>query len=281
MCTIAHANTLRGLVKTIDQISDENIQNIAIPTVSKVCIRNRSLFNFFSRFICYKIPQGIPIIYKFDKYMRPIPPDGGKGSSQKHMNGIFLEKPGLLSEALKREEEWSTQVPGYNPTMERTRTPMGTLERSLYKLRAEREMGNWATQFVDPNAPVEDDGTDGNMGRPIELVDHEKSIAELKYSGDNKIQDMDGEPVMANLVSSNPCVTAMPSASVIPGFGEPVERRDAVIVIIRHGKTEHNKLGLFTGWEDAPLAADGIEEAREAGRLLKAHGFQVRLNAGF
>ena len=158
---------------------------------------------------------------------------------------------------------------------------MGTLERSLYKLRAEREMGNWATQFVDPNAPVEDDGTDGNMGRPIELVDHEKSIAELKYSGGNKIQDMDGEPVMANLVSSNPCVTAMPSASVIPGFGEPVERRDAVIVIIRHGKTEHNKLGLFTGWEDAPLAADGIEEAREAGRLLKAHGFQVRLNAGF
>jgi hypothetical protein len=30
------------------------------------------------------------------------------------------------------------------------------------------------------------------------------------------------------------------------------------LVIIRHGKTEHNKLGLFTGWEDAPLAAEGI-----------------------
>jgi hypothetical protein len=36
----------------------------------------------------------------------------------------------------------------------------------------------------------------------------------------------------------------------------------------RHGKTEHNKLGLFTGWEDAPL---GVEEARQAGRLLKLH----------
>jgi len=32
----AHANTLRGLVKTIDRISDENIQNIAIPTVSQM-----------------------------------------------------------------------------------------------------------------------------------------------------------------------------------------------------------------------------------------------------
>ena len=235
---LAHANTLRGLVKTIDHISDDHIQNIAIPT-------------------------GIPIIYKFDESMKPVPPDGGQGSSQKYMNGIFLEKPGLLAEALKREEEWSTQVPGYSGTMERTRTPMGTLERSLYKLQAEREMEQWANQFVDPNAPAEDDGTDGNMGRPIEMVDHGASIAGRKYSTDEKISDMDGEGVTANLVtSSSPCVTSLPSASVLPGFGEPIERRDAVIVIIRHGKTEHNKLGLFTGWEDAPLASDGVKEAR-------------------
>jgi 2,3-bisphosphoglycerate-dependent phosphoglycerate mutase len=51
-------------------------------------------------------------------------------------------------------------------------------------------------------------------------------------------------------------------------------RKESVIVIIRHGKTEHNKLGLFTGWEDAPLATDGVTEAREAGRLLKSHGFE-------
>ena len=42
----------------------------------------------------------------------------------------------------------------------------------------------------------------------------------------------------------------------------------------RHGKTQHNKLGLFTGWEDAPLADEGIEEAKLAGRLLRAHGFE-------
>ena len=44
------------------------------------------------------------------------------------------------------------------------------------------------------------------------------------------------------------------------------------IVIIRHGKTEHNKLGLFTGWEDAPLAPEGVREAARAGELLAAHG---------
>ena len=32
----AHANTLRGLVKTIDRISDDDIQNIAIPTVGRL-----------------------------------------------------------------------------------------------------------------------------------------------------------------------------------------------------------------------------------------------------
>ena len=40
-----------------------------------------------------------------------------------------------------------------------------------------------------------------------------------------------------------------------------------LIVIIRHGKTEHNKLGLFTGWEDAPLAAEGTTQ----------HGYDVTL----
>ena len=28
-------------------------------------------------------------------------------------------------------------------------------------------------------------------------------------------------------------------------------------------KTEYNKLGIFTGWEDAPLSEDGRNEARK------------------
>eukprot|EP00327_Prymnesium_parvum_P002144 CAMPEP_0182841742 /NCGR_PEP_ID=MMETSP0006_2-20121128/25215_1 /TAXON_ID=97485 /ORGANISM="Prymnesium parvum, Strain Texoma1" /LENGTH=571 /DNA_ID=CAMNT_0024971285 /DNA_START=18 /DNA_END=1734 /DNA_ORIENTATION=+ len=46
------------------------------------------------------------------------------------------------------------------------------------------------------------------------------------------------------------------------------------VVIIRHGKTEHNKLGLFTGWEDVSLAPEGRAEAREAGRMMARHGIQ-------
>jgi 2,3-bisphosphoglycerate-dependent phosphoglycerate mutase len=47
------------------------------------------------------------------------------------------------------------------------------------------------------------------------------------------------------------------------------------IIIIRHGKTHHNKLGLFTGWEDAKLAPEGRAEAIAAGRMLSRHGVAV------
>ena len=44
------------------------------------------------------------------------------------------------------------------------------------------------------------------------------------------------------------------------------------VVIIRHGKTGHNKLGLFTGWEDVSLAPEGRAEATKAGQMLRRHG---------
>ena len=50
--------------------------------------------------------------------------------------------------------------------------------------------------------------------------------------------------------------------------------KDPVVVFIRHGRTPHNNLGLFTGWEDPPLAPDGVEDAKNAGKLLKLHGFE-------
>jgi hypothetical protein len=50
--------------------------------------------------------------------------------------------------------------------------------------------------------------------------------------------------------------------------------KEPLLVIIRHGKTEHNQLGLFTGWEDAALAVQGREEAIQAGKMLKAYGVE-------
>ncbi len=46
------------------------------------------------------------------------------------------------------------------------------------------------------------------------------------------------------------------------------------LVFIRHGLSEWNQLNLFTGWHDVNLAEKGVEEAKEAGRKLKAAGFE-------
>jgi len=44
---------------------------------------------------------------------------------------------------------------------------------------------------------------------------------------------------------------------------------DNVLVLVRHGESEWNKLNLFTGWRDPDLTETGIEEAHRAGVLLK------------
>jgi 2,3-bisphosphoglycerate-dependent phosphoglycerate mutase len=45
------------------------------------------------------------------------------------------------------------------------------------------------------------------------------------------------------------------------------------IVLLRHGESEWNKENRFTGWTDVPLSDKGIQEAREAGRLLREGGY--------
>jgi len=45
------------------------------------------------------------------------------------------------------------------------------------------------------------------------------------------------------------------------------------LVLLRHGESGWNRENRFTGWTDVDLSAQGIEEARGAGRLLKGEGY--------
>jgi len=49
------------------------------------------------------------------------------------------------------------------------------------------------------------------------------------------------------------------------------------LVLIRHGESQWNQENRFTGWYDVSLAEKGMQEAQEAGRLLKEGGFQFDL----
>jgi len=205
--------------------------------------------------------------------MKPLPPDAGK-ISQAHTSGIFLEKPGLLREALRRTEEWNSVVPGsYGQTSAHVQR-VSTLEKSLLRLREEQAAAGAAAGgrrdrsiAVNPN----DDGKlivttaagGGGGGDPSAPI--EGGMIDSEFEDFN-----DRTPEAEAVIKFN----IQRADEVAPGIVKQGQSKDPVVVFIRHGRTPHNNLGLFTGWEDPPLAPDGVEDAKNAGRLLKMHGFE-------
>ncbi|MGH6740419.1 MAG: 2,3-bisphosphoglycerate-dependent phosphoglycerate mutase [Bradyrhizobium sp.] len=49
---------------------------------------------------------------------------------------------------------------------------------------------------------------------------------------------------------------------------------ERLLVLVRHGQSEWNLKNLFTGWKDPDLTEQGVAEAKDAGRKLKAQGFK-------
>jgi 2,3-bisphosphoglycerate-dependent phosphoglycerate mutase len=49
---------------------------------------------------------------------------------------------------------------------------------------------------------------------------------------------------------------------------------ERLLVLVRHGQSEWNLKNLFTGWRNVDLTENGIDEARAAGRRLKAQGLR-------
>ncbi len=45
------------------------------------------------------------------------------------------------------------------------------------------------------------------------------------------------------------------------------------LVLLRHGESTWNRENRFTGWTDVPLSEKGLQEAKDAGRLLREGGF--------
>ncbi|KRM59556.1 2,3-diphosphoglycerate-dependent phosphoglycerate mutase [Secundilactobacillus malefermentans] len=48
----------------------------------------------------------------------------------------------------------------------------------------------------------------------------------------------------------------------------------AKLVLIRHGQSEWNLSNQFTGWVDVDLSEEGVKQAKNAGKLIKAAGLE-------
>ena len=49
------------------------------------------------------------------------------------------------------------------------------------------------------------------------------------------------------------------------------------LILLRHGQSQWNLENRFTGWEDVPLTDLGIDEAKDAGKLMKKNNILIDL----
>ena len=47
------------------------------------------------------------------------------------------------------------------------------------------------------------------------------------------------------------------------------------LVLLRHGQSQWNLENKFTGWRDVPLTSQGVNEARNAGKLIRKNNIKI------
>lgn len=150
---------------------------------------------------------------------------------------------------------------------------VSTLEKSLLKLKDEQAAALAAGRRDDRAITGVNPNDDGQLiviknGDAVTAPNSDDGIDFEEFSSDQIRMSSEVEAVAPNVQTVN---------EESPGITKQGEYKDPVVVFIRHGRTSHNNLGLFTGWEDPPLAPDGVEDAKNAGRLLKMHGFEFNV----
>lgn len=67
-------------------------------------------------------------------------------------------------------------------------------------------------------------------------------------------------------------MTGCRSGDMLQKTSDRPQDSDNVLVLVRHGQSEWNRLNMFTGWKDVGLSEEGVSEAHRAGQRLKEEG---------
>lgn len=314
---VAHANSLRGIVKLIEGFTPEDIRKV-------------------------QIPNGIPIVYKFDSKLKPIRSSVTADNTITPISGEFLEKSGSLKAALDKEVRLTENLPAFDqgavwstndvgasfkipsllsgnisifasvdgnstldvddaavaatlmsvkssPYIPSIRTQFDPILTGLRRLNVERELMRTALLNTSDAGvlkraalatAVVASGNDTNkLGVEVTLPSEAKHVTtsetpiadetdlsafatiapvldKITDSGNINTSEIPSLPlqVVAAAAQAAPSTTIdatvepntpVPTATVVSE--QPVSDTPQMIVIIRHGKTEYNKLGIFTG----------------------------------
>jgi len=259
---VAHRDALRGLVKSIDDVSETDIEDI-------------------------RVPKCIPFIYKFEEVqggendgaLMPVPPDPESALFQEHSSARLLETPASLKAAVSELAEQTAAASSGNSSdsfvLNHHKRDV-SLREALSNLRSTSPALNH-TEGPLLHAILDDD-EDINIKMKVpppvpeykgeRWNDDPSEFEEFEY--DEFDEEEESQTVSANVVTLRTEDKVEKSLGLASGSslfkdGEPF------VVLIRHGRTPHNNLGLFTGWEDPPLAEGGVQDAINAGKILKRY----------
>ena len=194
------------------------------------------------------------------------------------MNGVFLEQPGLLREALKREkalrEGVGSEIDAKMGTAAVTRSTAGmtgtgtatgtaTATATAATATATATPAATATATATATKTAETTSSEIPMVRSLKALEAERIFFPKPEPDDSKLD----EPQLNETEESNS----------VPSFVKAPRLDYNDVVIVRHGQTEFNKLKIFTGWLDASLAPEGRAEARAAGLALRENGIKFDL----
>lgn len=175
---------------------------------------------------------------------------------------------GLLRDALKKEKEWVNNVPGFNGYKLRDASRLSELPLSVMELKLAME--SYGILNENSSMPVIRSKTlmDPVLQSLSRLSEEREYISQFERAAELNMSTVN------NLVSFNQVPESSLTNKTVSrdSTGPVIYRRDSVwkqhkgntsdkkdkasneetglpeiLVIIRHGKTEYNKLGIFTG----------------------------------
>lgn len=166
------------------------------------------------------IPVGIPLVYKFDSSMKPIRPADAIGA----VSGEYLEKESLLQNELQKLRLRAQRIPGlynedYNGNQVFLKTP------ALWN----------PTQNLNYSSSYFYSSVDTDSSQRDSLQD-ESFINDPSMYAANSV-----------FINFNRSAAASVNSSALESEFNTAKQKKQAIVMIRHGKTVYNKLGIFTG----------------------------------